>query len=76
MSQVNPQEGITSKNFLPDSFFNRNGAEDMRYVGEAYLIYRFVGNIITMLTCSMTHEMQLTVKDDGSLLTSGIGARI
>ncbi len=47
----------------------------MRYVREAYLIFRFAENIITMLTCSMTHEMQLTVKDDGSLLTSGIGAR-
>ncbi len=39
------------------------------------LISWFAENVIAMLTCSMTHEMQLTVKNDGSLLTSRIRAR-
>jgi len=42
---------------------------------ERLLIFRFAENVIAMLMCSMTHKMQLIIKNDDSLLTSGIEAR-
>jgi len=39
------------------------------------LIFRFAENVITMLMCSMTHEMQLIIKNDDSLLTFKIEIR-